>query len=100
MTTFRVVAYLEQRMRGARFRDVVRVLEHFGFTLDHVRGSHHYYGKPGVARMVPVPKHSGELSRSMIHAIIIESGISRDDFLKQLRPLTLHSIEPPSPCRR
>jgi len=38
-------------------REVLTALQHNGYLLTHVRGSHHYLRKTGVAGLVVVPVH-------------------------------------------
>lgn len=44
------------------FRDLRRVLEQAGYTLERVNGSHHLFTKAG-ERSISVPVHSGKVKR-------------------------------------
>jgi predicted RNA binding protein YcfA (HicA-like mRNA interferase family) len=54
---------------GATGRDLIKLLEAHGWTLDRVRGSHHIMVKPG-KRSIPVPVHGKrELPKGLVAAI-------------------------------
>ncbi len=46
-------------MKSLTGREFARVLESNGWVLHHVKGSHHYYTKPGESVMLSVPIHGG-----------------------------------------
>jgi len=44
-----------------RFDDFILVLEHFGFVLDHVQGSHHVFVHPEIPELLSVqPRKDGK----------------------------------------
>jgi predicted RNA binding protein YcfA (HicA-like mRNA interferase family) len=45
---------------NARFEDVCRLVEGFGFRLDRVSGSHHIYVHPAVDELVNLQEVGGE----------------------------------------
>ena len=58
-------------------RQLIRVLERAGFSVHHVRGSHHYLrhpDKPGV--LVTIPYHGRDLKRGTLRSILRQAGIS------------------------
>ncbi len=70
------------RLRPASAREVLRVLNRFGFRVIRQSGSHiHLVGSGNT--LVTVPNHP-EISRDTISWIIKQSGIDRDTFLKLL----------------
>lgn len=62
-------------------RVIMRRLKKLGFIEDHVTGSHVVFYHPTHKRRAVVPKHSGDLPKGTVHAILRESGISTTDFL-------------------
>ena len=62
--------------RGFFSRLLVRLLEHNGFTVTKEKGSIHYYGKPGVERLVRIDFHgSREVPTGTCHAILRAAGL-------------------------
>ncbi|MGH8337335.1 MAG: type II toxin-antitoxin system HicA family toxin [Gammaproteobacteria bacterium] len=66
--------------------DVIRALQRGGFEVVRSSGSHHrlvHHTDP--ARATTVPVHKGrDLSRSLLHAIIKQSGLTVEEFLQPL----------------
>lgn len=59
-----------------KFSELVRLLEHNGFTIVNEKGSIRYYGKPGVERLVRVDYHgSKEVPTGTCHAILRAAGL-------------------------
>jgi len=63
---------------------VIRVLERAGFFLDHSTGSHRYYRHPERPGIVTVPFHRRDLKRGTLLAIIKQTGLTGEGFLKLL----------------
>jgi predicted RNA binding protein YcfA (HicA-like mRNA interferase family) len=58
-----------------KFSELVRLLEHNGFTLIKEKGSIRYYGKPGIERLVRIDYHgSREVPTGTCHAILRAAG--------------------------
>ena len=56
-------------------RKFCRMLEREGWTLDRIRGSHHYYKKPG-KEMIAVPVHGDKsMRKGTLHALAKQAGI-------------------------
>jgi len=51
---------LDGSLRNVDFGDFTHLIEAFGFQLDHVRGSHHFYFHPGVAEVLNLQPYRGE----------------------------------------
>ncbi len=51
-----------------RFAIVQRLFENAGWSLRHVRGSHHVFAKPG-HRPYPVPVHKGQVKHAYVREI-------------------------------
>jgi mRNA interferase HicA len=65
--------------KTARPKDIVEVLSKHGFTLVRQNGSHAIYQHSN-GRWTIVPMHNKELKRATFHAILKQSGLTRDDF--------------------
>ena len=44
-------------MKAVSSKEFARMLEHHGWTLMRVRGSHHIYGRPGSVVRLSIPIH-------------------------------------------
>ena len=63
--------------------DFVRAVERVGFVWDRTQGSHMILiGPPG--RRLTVPRHK-ELGRGLLRALIRDTGLTREEFLRLLR---------------
>ena len=59
-----------------KFSELVRLLEHNGFTLIKEKGSIRYYGKPEIERLVRIDYHgSREVPTGTCHAILRAAGL-------------------------
>lgn len=66
------------RLPSRTGKQIVRILEHNGFVLDHVTGSHHVFiGTDG--RRVTVPVHAKDLPKGTLREILKQAGLSADD---------------------
>jgi len=63
------------------WRKVVKALSKDGFKVARQRGSHLILVKED--RVVPVPKYK-EIKRGLLSEIIIEAGLSKEEFLRLL----------------
>jgi mRNA interferase HicA len=63
-------------------KEVTSVLERMGFTCHRQRGSHKIYVKDD--RQVTVPFHTKDLKKGTLHHIIKGTGVSVEEFLKNL----------------
>lgn len=60
-----------------KFSELVRMLEHHGFTLIKEKGSIRYYGKLGVERLVRIDYHGAkEVPTGTCHAILRAAGLT------------------------
>jgi len=61
-----------------KFSELVRLLEHNGFTLIKEKGSIRYYGKSGLEHLVRIDYHgSKEVPTGTCHAILRAAGIKQ-----------------------
>jgi predicted RNA binding protein YcfA (HicA-like mRNA interferase family) len=66
-------------------RVVVRALQQGGFKFSHTRGSHQYYRKPGVARLVSVPVHANrDLPPGTLRSILRQADLTVEEFIEFL----------------
>ena len=55
-------------------KDLVRLLQQHGWTLEHIRGSHHILHKAGKTLAVPV--HAGkDLGKGLVARLLKEAGL-------------------------
>ena len=50
----KLYAQLIANRNSMRFRDFRRILEAFGFTLDRINGSHHFFKHPAASRALSI----------------------------------------------
>lgn len=60
-------------------KQVIKILEHHGFALDHTTGSHYIFYHFESKRRVTVPFHRKDLPKGTLYSILKEAGISVDD---------------------
>jgi predicted RNA binding protein YcfA (HicA-like mRNA interferase family) len=71
------------RLAGFRYRDIVRRLKQFGFMFERqAAGSHEIWFSPASGRYTTIPNHPGDMPEGTLRAILRESGITPDDFLR------------------
>lgn len=66
-------------------KQVLKKFETFGFVIDRQSGSHLVLYNQKTKRRAVIPLHVKDLPKGTLSAILRESGISRDEFLKCLR---------------
>jgi predicted RNA binding protein YcfA (HicA-like mRNA interferase family) len=64
------------------WREVVKALKKAGFQIARQKGSHLILVKDEC--IVPVPRHE-QIKRGLLMAIIAESGLTKEEFLKLLK---------------
>lgn len=73
------------RLPTVKPRQVIRVLEHAGFEIDHQTGSHVVLRRASDGSRAVVPWHNRDLGRGLTLRIIKSAGLSRDEFLELLK---------------
>ncbi len=64
-------------------KDVIRKLRRAGFIFDRqAKGSHEIWYNPETHRRVTVPNHPGNVPKGTLGAIIRDSGLTPDEFMK------------------
>jgi len=67
-------------------KKTLAALLHGGYTLTHVRGSHHYLRHPEKAALVTVPVHGNrDLPPGTLRSILDQAGLTVDAFIELLR---------------
>ena len=67
-------------------KDAIRALEHFGFRLDRIEGSHHMLIRDGHPYTVVVPVHGAKpLPKGTLASIIRISRVGKKKFFAALR---------------
>lgn len=73
------------RLPTVKPRQVIRVLEHAGFTIDHQTGSRVVLRRASDGSRVVVPWHSRNLGRGLTLRIIKSAGLTRQKFIDPLK---------------
>lgn len=61
-------------------KQVLQTLEHHGFVIHHITGSHYIMYQTTTRIILTVPKHNRDLAKGALHSIIKESKLRREDF--------------------
>ena len=64
-------------------RQLIKKFEKLGFVKDHQTGSHVIMYNPTTKRRAVIPYHVRDLPRGTLSAILRESQVSREEFLKK-----------------
>jgi len=73
------------RLPTLKPREIIRVLEHAGFEIDHQTGSHIVLRRTTDNCLVVVPWHNRDLGRGLALRIIKSAGLTRDEFIELLK---------------
>ncbi|PWB81894.1 MAG: hypothetical protein C3F11_13780 [Methylocystaceae bacterium] len=65
-------------------KELVRALERAGFVFQRQKGSHATFRHPETKRTTVVPFHSGDIKRPLLKMILLQAGLTEDDFVKFL----------------
>ena len=75
---------MSKKLPSVNGRQVIRVLEHYGYRVVRVQGSHHFMSAEG-KQSVSVPVHAGrDIKKGTLNAIIKDAGLSHDVFCNRL----------------
>ena len=77
---------MSPRLPALKSREIIRALERVGFVVSRMSGSHcRLVHGTDPARKVTVSIHAGvDTKRGTLHAIIIQAGLTIDEFLELL----------------
>jgi len=73
------------RLTPIHWRDLERVFCAVGFVFVRQQGSHRSYSRPGTPRPVVIPTYD-EVPVAVIHSNLRTAGVSREAYLRLLRP--------------
>jgi len=66
-------------------KQLIKVLEKKGCLFKRQTGSHRIFYYPEKQRIITVPIHPKDLKKGLVHSIIKELGLSREEFVKLLK---------------
>jgi predicted RNA binding protein YcfA (HicA-like mRNA interferase family) len=71
------------RLAGFRYRDIVKILKHFGFEFHRqAAGSHEIWFNSLTNRYTTIPNHTGDMPEGTLRAILKQADIDVDDFIR------------------
>jgi predicted RNA binding protein YcfA (HicA-like mRNA interferase family) len=72
------------RLSGFKYSEIIKRLKRLGFEFDRqAAGSHEIWFNFETGRYTTIPNHSGDMPEGTLHAILKESGIRPDEFLRK-----------------
>jgi predicted RNA binding protein YcfA (HicA-like mRNA interferase family) len=77
---------MSRKLPALTAADLLRALRRAGFTVERIKGSHHYlrHAERPAVRVV-VPAHRGDLPAGTVASIMRQAGLSQDELLDLLR---------------
>jgi len=72
------------RLPNVTAKELVRALEKAGFVFQRQKGSHATFRHPETRRTTVVPLHGGDVKRPLLKMILLQAGLTDEDFLKLL----------------
>ncbi len=78
---------MTNRIPQIKPRELVRILEKFGFVLRRKTGSHAIMRHPFNKDMTVIPLHAKDVKRGLLFGILKQANISQKDFLRVLKGL-------------
>ena len=73
------------KLPAVKPREVAKFLEHNGFVLDHVSGSHFIYYHARSKRRAVVPRHNRDIPKGTLLSLLKEAGFNRGELLDFLQ---------------
>ncbi len=68
-------------MKSVSGKKLCKIVEHKGWNLKKVTGSHHIYQKPGVKMILSIPVHGNkDLKIGTLKALMKIAGLTEEDF--------------------
>ena len=72
------------RLGGFRYREIVRRLKELGFEFHRqAAGSHEIWFNSATNRYTTIPNHPGDMPEGTLHAILKQSAVEPETFLRQ-----------------
>jgi predicted RNA binding protein YcfA (HicA-like mRNA interferase family) len=75
---------MPRRLPNVSAKDLVRALEKGGFVFQRQKGSHATFRHPETKRTTVVPLHSGDVKRPLLKMILVQAGLTEEEFLTLL----------------
>ena len=69
------------KMPALKPREVVAILQKAGYHIDHTTGSHYIMRHPDRAQRIVVPYHTKDIKKGVLHSIIKQTGLGKEEFL-------------------
>lgn len=71
------------RLAGFKYRQIIKKIKKLGFEFDRqATGSHEIWYNPSTDRYTTIPNHPGDMPEGTLKAILKQSDVEVDDFLK------------------
>lgn len=71
------------RLAGFKYREIIKKLKRLGFEFyRQAAGSHEIWWNPTTEKFTTIPNHSGDMPEGTLKAILNQTGIETEDFLK------------------
>jgi predicted RNA binding protein YcfA (HicA-like mRNA interferase family) len=72
------------RLNGFRYREIIRILKLFGFEFyRQAAGSHEIWFNEQTNKYTTIPNHTGDMSEGTLRAILKQSDIDVNEFIKK-----------------
>ncbi|MBI3776744.1 MAG: type II toxin-antitoxin system HicA family toxin [Gammaproteobacteria bacterium] len=72
------------RLAGFKYRQIVKRLKQLGFTFDRqAAGSHEIWYNPTTHHYTTIPNHPGDMPEGTLRAILKQSGVEQEEFLRK-----------------
>lgn len=72
------------KLSGFKYREIIKRLKRLGFEFDRqAAGSHEIWFNSETGKYTTVPNHPGDMPEGTLRAILKESGITPDEFLRK-----------------
>ena len=75
---------MTDRIPQMKPREMIRVLEKFGFLVKRQTGSHIFMHNSNTKNTTVIPFHAKDIHRGVLFEMLKQAGISKEDFLKKL----------------
>lgn len=72
---------MSSRLPALRPAEVVRAMEKAGWYVHRQKGGHLIMHKEGFSNLLVIPIHNRDLPRGTLHGIIIDAGLTIEEFL-------------------
>lgn len=71
------------RLSGFKYRQIIKRLRKLGFIFDRqAAGSHEIWYNPNTGDYTTIPNHPGDMPEGTLKAILKQSSVTTDEFLK------------------